>query len=946
MVVGGIRLLVAALLVTMLPVSGFAQEATLTGTVVDASGGVLPGVIVRAVHQASGNTIEVVTDERGGFRIPARIGVHRVTAELAGFTTVTREGLELAVGQLLAVNLRMTLSGVQESITVTGDAPLVDTSHSRPSGVVGPAQMESLPVNGRNFLDLTALAPGSRANAVSNMGVETRNNRGAYQLNVDGQQMTSPVAQFRLNPTFSREAIAEFEFLANRFDASQGRSLGVALNVITKSGTNTPSATVSGYFRNDNLTAPDFIQRRVLPYSNQQVATTYGGPIVRNKIHVFGSYEYEREPSTITYSSRWPSFNIDQANKRQEHKALVRGDYELSQHNRLSVRWAKSNALPVIVGGGATLHPSAALTNFSHHNGVVGTLTQIMSGQAVNEIKIGWTHSSGGRDNVVNDPALQTRLPATLPGNRTLGIQLLGYRIGTNGSNPADSGSSTYSFRDQFTYGFNKGGAHVVKTGGEFLYNKIFTGSCVNCFGLIDATNGPIPANIESLFPVWDDPSTWNVAALSPLIKSFSWIVGDLRQRLNRPDYAVWLQDDWTITPRLTLNLGVRYDLSLNQFANDVAVPPFLAGDRPDDKDNVSPRLGFAYSPTDRTVLRGGWGKYIATTSSNVGGQIIQAANVVEVLILNDGRPDFWNNPFNGPVPTRDQAIALGQQRSIIDAIGVYDHQEPYSYQSAIGVERQIGKTMAVSADFVSVEGRGEGGRGFFNRNINLSYNPATGANYPFTDASHRPFPAWGPVVQEQYGVETSSRALDLGFQKRLSQRWQASGTYTLGYLWDYEPPPDVGFPLAEDFGGVRTLSVLDQRHRAVLNGIWNAGAGLQLSGLYFYGSGQRFPTTYSGDRRQMGAESTNRLRPDRTIVPRNNFVGLPIHRVDVRLQRRFNLGPAKLDGMLEVFNIFNHANNGSYTTNEASASYGLPSANPNAAYRPRMGQIGFRMMF
>jgi hypothetical protein len=178
MVVGGIRLLVAALLVTMLPVSGFAQEATLTGTVVDASGGVLPGVIVRAVHQASGNTIEVVTDERGGFRIPARIGVHRVTAELAGFTTVTREGLELAVGQLLAVNLRMTLSGVQESITVTGDAPLVDTSHSRPSGVVGPAQMESLPVNGRNFLDLTALAPGSRANAVSNMGVETRNNRG------------------------------------------------------------------------------------------------------------------------------------------------------------------------------------------------------------------------------------------------------------------------------------------------------------------------------------------------------------------------------------------------------------------------------------------------------------------------------------------------------------------------------------------------------------------------------------------------------------------------------------------------------------------------------------------------------------------------------------------------------------------------------------------------
>jgi hypothetical protein len=200
--------------------------------------------------------------------------------------------------------------------------------------------------------------------------------------------------------------------------------------------------------------------------------------------------------------------------------------------------------------------------------------------------------------------------------------------------------------------------------------------------------------------------------------------------------------------------------------------------------------------------------------------------------------------------------------------------------------------------------------------------------------------------VQEQFGVETSSRALDLSFQKRMSQRWQASGTYTLAYLWDYEPPPDVGFPLAKDFGGERTLSVLDQRHRAVFNGIWDAGYGIQLSGLYFYGSGQRFATTYGGDRRQMGAASTNRLRPDGTIVPRNNFVGHPIHRVDLRLQRRFNLGRVKADGMVEVFNLFNHENYGSYVTNEASASYGQPSANTNVAYQPRMGQVGFRFTF
>jgi len=243
------RLVIVALF--CLRTSAFAQEATLSGVVTDSSGGVLPGVTVRAVHEATGNTIENVTDERGTYRLPARIGAYRVTAELAGFSTVVRSGIELVVGQTAVLNLVMAVSSLQETITVAAAVPLVDTTSSRPSGVVSRSQMEEIPVNGRNFLDLTVLARGSTANAVSNMGVETRNNRGDYQLNVDGQQLTSPVLQFRLNPTFSRDAIAEFELVANRFDATQGRSIGVVLNVITKSGTNTPSGSVAAYFRSD-----------------------------------------------------------------------------------------------------------------------------------------------------------------------------------------------------------------------------------------------------------------------------------------------------------------------------------------------------------------------------------------------------------------------------------------------------------------------------------------------------------------------------------------------------------------------------------------------------------------------------------------------------------------------------------------------------------------------
>jgi hypothetical protein len=158
---------------------------------------------------------------------------------------------------------------------------------------------------------------------------------------------------------------------------------------------------------------------------------------------------------------------------------------------------------------------------------------------------------------------------------------------------------------------------------------------------------------------------------------------------------------------------------------------------------------------------------------------------------------------------------------------------------------------------------------------------------------------------------------------------------------------PAVDFPLAVDFGGERTLANGDQRHRAVFNGIKELPYGLQISGLYFFGSGERFSTNFGGDLRNTGGHTSGRLRPDGTIVPRNNFVGKPLHRVDLRLQKRFRIfGRTTIDGQLELFNVFNHANYGSYTTQESSAAYGRPSRNTRVEYQPRMMQLGFRFAF
>src|SRR5207247_1853678 len=191
------------------------------------------------------------------------------------FATITAADATLLVGQTAALDMRMQPPTVQELVTVTGEAPLVDMKSSAVGGNLDAKQLSEIPLSGRNWVDLVMLAPGSRANEVGTNGTggpvartgRSGGTQGTYQLNIDGQQVTATVAGTFTNPNFSRESIAEFQFIANRFDAAQGRSAGIQVNAVTKSGTNTPVGTFSGYFRNSKWGAADFIRHTVLPYS-------------------------------------------------------------------------------------------------------------------------------------------------------------------------------------------------------------------------------------------------------------------------------------------------------------------------------------------------------------------------------------------------------------------------------------------------------------------------------------------------------------------------------------------------------------------------------------------------------------------------------------------------------------------------------------------------------
>ena len=968
------RLLLAAAILAV-PAVGYAQEAVFTGTVADSTGGVLPGVTITALLEATGNTFVAVTDERGVYRLPARVGVYRITAELQGFTTVVRQGTQLLVGQTLVVNLQMTPSTIEETITVTAEAPLLKVDTSSLGGNIDPKQVSEMPVQGRDWGALLLLAPGSRTTSDNPNRINSRNTDRIreFQANIDGQQFQNTMGGGG-QPTFSQEMIAEFQFISNRFDATQGRSSGLQVNLVTKSGTNRYTGSFRSNFRDDRFNAEDPVLERVTPFENQQYAGTFGGPILRDRLHFFVYDEYEREPKEETWRTQYPRFNVSLQGTSRKKIGGTRLDFQVSPQTRLMVRLNVSKTATPF-GPGNTAHPAATSRGWENADQLGLQLTNVLSNRTLNELMVGHAGFLFGEENLTtwSNHWLAKGSPFGPITTGSPRITFTNFTIGGNAGAPRYRVQDLYQMRDTLTTSYDARGRHDMKIGGELFLHQHYTNNCTQCMGIIDARGGAAPANIESLLPDAFNADTWNLAAISPLVRRYTLgIIKSRRDLIRIPGYGAWLQDDWHASSRLTLNLGVRYDLLWNMFQNQEEFLPFMEAGRPQNATNIQPRLGFAYQWNDRTVVRGGAGKYY--------GEMVQttypseARTVAVVEVLNDGRPDFAANPFNGPAPTYDQALAgycaapeqaanfaawrargfTGNAPCLLRGNGELKEPPPYninsSWQTSIGVQRQVGAVSALEVDYIYTKSRDEGWQ---QQNVNIAFNPATGVNYPFTNRALLPYPEFGVVAMTAQNGRSSYHALQTSFTKRMSNRWQAAATYTLGGLWDalgkpYQGVPGhtpalVTFDLAPDLDGEWGLSSTDLRHRSVLSGIWEVGRGFQVSGTHYTALGERALTIYGGDLRNLGASETaiQRLRPDGSIVPRNDFTQPSRNRTNVRLQQRIPLPrQASIDLIAEAFNVFNRPN-WTISTQENNALFGKRTA---GLYRTM--QLGFRVLF
>lgn len=928
-------MLLALLLV---PVSAHAQTAELRGAIVDQTGASLPGASVTIKNTDTGVERTATADERGSFRAAALPpGPYSIVAELQGFRPGSKT-LTLTVGQTASVRIELGVGAVTETVEVNVAAEQVETSKSDLSGVVSRDELAELPVLNRGFIGLAQLLPGGgpSRSGDSRFGIQTAfggtNVRSMYSLQIDGGVMDHPIYGFAI-VNVSQDAVQEFRVLRNQFDAEYSRAGTAIVNVVTRSGTNDFRGSASYFGRSDSLNEKNFFAKTKQPFDLTRASVTFGGPLVKNRTHFFAAGEYLDQGSVriIALPASNPfagTYNGNYPNGTNEKTAQAKLDHVFSPRHSLNLRYLWDDqkideTYELAENFSITFNHVSSQWSFSHSSGKLNTVLFEFLDQDTQRFQ-----------KVV---AAQVTRPS--------------FTAGSSPNLPQGFPRKRFALNETFYW---LAGRHTMKFGAraayEILkYNADYYGQGVWLFNTDRAFNAA-------------DRTTW------PTL--YTTGSGPQIQTYKNYELGFFAQDDLKLGSRLTLNLGLRYDIDTNLRSNDfiaslVADPQFrgldqiLKSPRGNDTNQIQPRVGFAWDikGNGRTVLRGGYGGYSGRNRPwfNIRGQVVSTQFTAEVSDPNllSRFPD--RTAVLGGRSVGDYVRTAGGRALYLPGDNL---KLPYSHNFSIGIAKVLFADTTLEVDGIRQT----------QKDLQTGRDHNLPARGPLSQ-NPRPFPQFASVTLID-GLTTSYyTALQTTFKTRYKKaRFQVAYTWAKSISDGTNDNASTNTdPFKTAGSDDRGVDENDRRHAVSITSLVELPLGIKLSGIVFFrggnpweintgldldgdGSRQDRPRglvkNSGGQKSQANLDIINAFRASRNLAP------ITMERltqssgdtlVDLRATKQFRLGNSRsLDVFLEAYNLFNSVNYENPSGVMTSGSFAIRTI----ARDPRQIQWGARLNF
>lgn len=908
-----------------------AATATLRGIVKDPNEAVVPGAQVIATQKDTGTKRETTTNGEGMYvlsNLPP--GFYEVRVQATGFKDkVSATPVALQVGQTVTLDATLEVGALSESTDLVGEIPLVETTTSGVEGVIDQREIQRLPLNGRNFLELALLIPGnspapnfdptkSNTVVISSAGQLGRGGN----ITVDGADDNDDVVGGQVQ-NISQEAVQEFQIATNRFSAQLGRSGSSVINIVTKSGTNAYHGSGSFFYRDRALQGLPATFDRGLgetpPFDREQYALALGGPIKKNRAWFFGSVEYRNQDGAALVGVRdlatrtiKRTFAGAPLNDLLSTKRL---DWAPSDRDRFFFRYSLQREDDTAASSLDRAIGSASFRQASVNNthSFLANYTRVLSPRDVNSLNFSFSTFFNDIEPVTTAP--QLTFPSIQDG--------ASFRV------PQGTKQRRLQFSDTFSM---VRGNHTLNFGGEI--QRVDADFDLRVF-----QQGRIEM-IED-FPDFDRNGDGKVDD-NDLLFAVTIRSGIPTKPLLIPNadstyLAGFVQDDWRVRPNFTLNLGLRYELdtdvkniSRTNQLNPIILP-FLKGTRGRDSNNFGPRVGFNYATKDGHMsIHGGYGIYydritleIQSLERGLDGRALPIEVRAGPLLYIQGNPF---DPIMGKFPPGAPTLANPFTGFILPGAGaaginIIDNtmQNPMVQQMNLGLQREFANHYVLRADYL----HNFGTHFIIGRTIGSVFNPVVGG----PDA----------ITNLESSVNTKYDGLLLSVEKRFAHHYQFRASYTLSKAFNYANDDQIPFSngplnpnnLNLEYGPTPN----DQRHRFTFSGVWELPYGIRLAPIFTLASGvptdillpsaaSRIPQLqrnaggrlfHTGTELNVFLKQINASQPAASalpLAPDNARFSDSFNSFDLRLSKVFKVGErVKIEPLVEAFNLFNITN-------------------------------------